>query len=338
MIILNRAEVIKVLGLLTGKEDAANNIFDRIYKDYQDTLDEVKDLVENELYDNNENKKKVLVGGIMKSWTTGEDYWATAGGYTRNIIEDAGANILDDKSIEEALESGKNADFWINVGTGYFTRTETLLATEYKYGGIKPLQDGNVWDRNLKVDQDPNRIIIYYYIYIDDYNSNEFFQTGQLFPNLVLKDLVKIFYPQLMVIHQFQYYMKITPVDISSNITWNDQSTYPVNCIVGEWSDWSDCSEKCNEGIQKRNRKVSTASKNGGEACPSLEETKACYKKCSEKTLIIILVVVFVVVIVVAAVIVWFCVSKFTKNKIRSQLINKTPEEQKEIINHLVEI
>lgn len=141
-----------------------------------------------------------------------------------------------------------------------------------------------------------------------------------------------------MVIHQFQYYMKITPADISSNITWNDESTYPANCVVGNWSEWSDCSEKCDEGIQTRSRKVTIPSKNGGEACPALEEKKSCYKKCSQTTLIIILVVVFVVVIVVAAVIVWFCVARCTKNKIRSQLINKTPEEQKEIINHLVEI
>lgn len=158
LVLINRAEVIKVLGLLTGAEDVANNIFDRIYKDYQETLEEVKDLLENELGDSNENKKKVLIGGIMSDWYTGEAYWATAGGYTRQIIEDAGANILADSSIDQALESGKTADVWINVGTGYFTRTEALLVTDYRYGKIKPLQEGNVYDRNLKVDQDPNRI------------------------------------------------------------------------------------------------------------------------------------------------------------------------------------
>lgn len=141
-----------------------------------------------------------------------------------------------------------------------------------------------------------------------------------------------------MVTHQFQYYMRITPVDASSGIDWNDESTFPTDCVVGNWTEWSDCSEKCDQGIQKRTRRVVKASAHGGEACPSLEETKACYSKCKDTTLIIILVVVFVVVIVIAAVIVWFCVSRHTKSKIRSQLIGKTPEEQKEIINHLVEI
>lgn len=155
---INRAEIVKIFGLLTGTEDKANNIYDRIYKDYVETKEEVDDLLETHL--SNVEKKKVLAGGITEDYyNPGSVFWSGPSGYTRTIIEDAGANLLDVNTIDKALESGKTADAWINLGLGYFTRSETLLTKDNRYAQIKALQDGNVWDRLLKIDLDPNRII-----------------------------------------------------------------------------------------------------------------------------------------------------------------------------------
>ena len=50
----------------------------------------------------------------------------------------------------------------------------------------------------------------------------------------------------------------------------------PVDCMVGAWGEWSDCSSKCGGGIQKRERKVIKEASNRGAQCPLLMETREC--------------------------------------------------------------
>jgi hypothetical protein len=46
----------------------------------------------------------------------------------------------------------------------------------------------------------------------------------------------------------------------------------PVNCVVSEWSEWSECVD----GSRSRNRTVITPASNGGTECPSLIEVESC--------------------------------------------------------------
>jgi len=46
----------------------------------------------------------------------------------------------------------------------------------------------------------------------------------------------------------------------------------PVNCVVSQWSEWSNCVN----GIQTRTRTVVTPASCGGTACPALVETRSC--------------------------------------------------------------
>lgn len=50
----------------------------------------------------------------------------------------------------------------------------------------------------------------------------------------------------------------------------------PVDCEVGEWSEWGSCSAQCAGGIRKRTRAITVPRKSYGEACPDLEEIQAC--------------------------------------------------------------
>jgi hypothetical protein len=50
----------------------------------------------------------------------------------------------------------------------------------------------------------------------------------------------------------------------------------PVDCVVSEFSDWSDCSEPCGTGMQTRTRQIVTEPQYGGGECPSLIEFKYC--------------------------------------------------------------
>ncbi|KFM03098.1 Somatomedin-B and thrombospondin type-1 domain-containing protein, partial [Aptenodytes forsteri] len=47
-------------------------------------------------------------------------------------------------------------------------------------------------------------------------------------------------------------------------------------CVVGEWSHWSGCAERCQPNLRIRRRYVQQEPKNGGEPCPALEEKAGC--------------------------------------------------------------
>lgn len=48
------------------------------------------------------------------------------------------------------------------------------------------------------------------------------------------------------------------------------------DCVVGEWSDWSNCTAKCGGGTQDRSRTVKTPKQSNGKDCPPLKETQLC--------------------------------------------------------------
>eukprot|EP01006_Ploeotia_vitrea_P040132 TRINITY_DN66404_c3_g4_i3.p1 TRINITY_DN66404_c3_g4~~TRINITY_DN66404_c3_g4_i3.p1 ORF type:complete len:2189 (-),score=999.16 TRINITY_DN66404_c3_g4_i3:889-6498(-) len=63
---------------------------------------------------------------------------------------------------------------------------------------------------------------------------------------------------------------------------WGDCNTQPcgVDCKLSEWSAWSNCSQKCGEGVQSRSRTVVVANSNYGKPCGHLREMRQCVSKC----------------------------------------------------------
>lgn len=51
----------------------------------------------------------------------------------------------------------------------------------------------------------------------------------------------------------------------------------PVDCVLGDWTPWGECSERCGGGVRLRRRPVLVAAQHGGAACPTpLEESRPC--------------------------------------------------------------
>lgn len=68
-------------------------------------------------------------------------------------------------------------------------------------------------------------------------------------------------------------------LDSSPTVIWTAPVTMPpvgVDCVTGDFGEWSACSKNCGGGVQTRNRLVITQPNTGGKACGDLVETRPC--------------------------------------------------------------
>ena len=181
---LGRAEWGKFIGAFYDQEDVAAAEFDRVKAAYNET--------------------KALAEIVTEKVTviTNTDYqgtWYVPGGqsFAANLMKDAGATYLfaDQEgsslplSFEVVFDEGKDADYWINVG---FPADKTsLLALDSRYAEFKAFQTDHIYNNNARA------------------NANgglDYFESGVANPDVVLKDLIKVFYPDLLPDYTLYYY------------------------------------------------------------------------------------------------------------------------------------
>lgn len=180
---LGRAEWIKFVGVLTGKEKEAIQIFDSIKSEYF----RLKKLTENI------SQKPTVISGKQYG-----GFWNLPGGksYVAQFFKDAGANYLwaDDQGsggimldFEAVYDKGLNADFWRFLVYSNADFTYEMLANEDKrYTGFKAFTDKKIMICNTL--------------------EKPYFQKGLLEPQVILADYIKIFHPELLPDHKNVYY------------------------------------------------------------------------------------------------------------------------------------
>lgn len=130
------------------------------------------------------------------------DAWfmPTADNYMARLISDAGADYVcadlrGNKSatidIEQAYMLASGADFWLN--TGQTSDMRSLLAQCPRFADTAPVLAGRVYNNTLR--STPG-------------GGNDFYESAIVHPDLVLRDLIKIFHPEL-VGEEFTYYRKV---------------------------------------------------------------------------------------------------------------------------------
>lgn len=182
---LGKAEWIKFFGALFGKTQEAEAFFEEVEKEYLDAK---------KLAQKAEERPTVLTGAMYK------DQWFLPAGnsWQASFLKDANADYLfkDTEgtgslslSIETVLARAANAEFW--VGPAQFGKYEELEAASPHYREFLAFQNKNIFTFSSEKGETGGVI---------------FYELAPNRPDLVLKDLISIFHPQLLPDYKTTFY------------------------------------------------------------------------------------------------------------------------------------
>lgn len=182
---LGKAEWIKFFAPFFGEEVKADSIFSGIERSYLEAL---------ELAKTAERKPTVLSGALYK------DVWYLPGGnsWAAQFFEDANADYLWENtpetgslslSLESVLEKGKPAEFWLSPAQ--FTSYDQMKEANRHYKQFDAFKNRNSF--SFAGSKGETGGLIY-------------FELAPQRPDLVLKDLVKIFHPELLPDHSLYFF------------------------------------------------------------------------------------------------------------------------------------
>lgn len=186
---LSRMEWIKLLGALYDKETLADSLY------YSETAayNKVKDF----LREKSVKKPKVMLGLPFK------DSWNISPGnsFISTLISDAGGSYLwsDTKSsismpygIENVYLRGMNADYWLNISSVHSKKE--ILNVDERLSDLPCFKNGNLYNNNKR---------------ITEKGGNDYWESGCVYPHLLLEDIAAILHPDLFAGHELTYYKKL---------------------------------------------------------------------------------------------------------------------------------
>ncbi len=185
---LGRAEWGKFIAAFFEKEVEADRLFDEMVARYQ----QAKTLTSN-----------LSTRVTVFTNTAYEGTWYMPGGesYIAILLADAGADYLfkdiegsgaQPLDFEVVLERAKDADYWVNVGA--LSDLSALAAMDARYADFKAYQEGKVYTYSKRMNAS---------------GAVDYFESGAAAPDVILMDLIKAFYPDLLPEHEFFYYQAL---------------------------------------------------------------------------------------------------------------------------------
>lgn len=185
---LGKAEWIKFFGALYDQEDKADKLFADIEKGYNEAL---------VLAQKATSRPTVLSGAMF------QDHWylPQGGSWAALFLKDAKSDYLWAESegigslnlaFETVLDKAENADYWI--GPSQFTTFKEMTDANPHYAQFKAFKTKNVYSYSSK--KGAKGGLIYY-------------ELAPNRPDLVLKDLIAIFHPDLLPGYQTYFFEKL---------------------------------------------------------------------------------------------------------------------------------
>ena len=181
---LGRAEWMKFYGMLVGRENEADSLFNVVKRNYSDYRQKAM---------KSASRPRVITERVVSG------VWYCPGGESSmgQLLRDAGVDYVfaDDKhsgsltfSPEKVIEKAANADWWlfVNSSAGHLDRNGLL--TEYAgYKLIKAFRQGNVLEC------------------VPGF-SNPYFEQISFRPDFLLADFISWFHPELRILPSQHYY------------------------------------------------------------------------------------------------------------------------------------
>ena len=189
---LGEAEWIKYFAALTGTEQKAATVFDKIASSYNTEVQKVADA-----RDTGSGATEVLVNQPYQGvWTM-----PTGGTPMGRLITDAGGSWpwQHDKStaskntdLETVFAKSGTAKLWI-TSTNWKTKNQAL-ASEPRFAEFTAYKSGQIWAPSLQVNAA---------------GGNNMYELGVLRPDLEIGDLIAILHPDLEPGHKFTFYQQL---------------------------------------------------------------------------------------------------------------------------------
>jgi len=186
---LGKAEWIKLFGALFCKEKMADSIFTSVVTSYDKIKEYIKQTA-GEMPD-------VLLGlPFRDAW-----YISPGNSYISRLIQDAGGSYLwhDTKSsvsmpygLEDVFLRALEADYWLNTGTA--RSKKEIASIDQRLMNLPCFINGNLYNNNKRISPG---------------GGNDYWESGALYPDLILKDIATILHPELFKNKELFYYQKI---------------------------------------------------------------------------------------------------------------------------------
>lgn len=184
---LGRAEWIKFIAAFFDKQELAEQIFGGLEKRYLEAQNQAKSAP---------NPPVILSGQDFRGT------WSMPGGKSFNaqLYKDAGGSYLYgdnpetgsiSTNIETALIDFNKADVWIGVQANTL---DELGRTDAKYKLFDAYKKGNVYNYNNRMNAS---------------GGSDYWEGAVAHPDLLLKDLIKVFHPDLLPDYEFTYVKKL---------------------------------------------------------------------------------------------------------------------------------
>ena len=187
--LLGRAEWLKVIGLLYGRNAVADSAFRQMEASYQAAAQQAK---------GTSQIVPVMYGLDYKG------VWYVPGEYSYIVKAFSDASISCDfipgqidsrpSSFEYVFRRNQHKKIWLCLMTGKLEKLSDFLALNERYIHFDAAREGEVWvDRKM----------------LNQEGGNDFWESGPYHPDLVLKDFIKIAHPELLPGYETRYWMRL---------------------------------------------------------------------------------------------------------------------------------
>lgn len=185
---LGKAEWLVALSEIIGKREAGEKVFADIPVRYNALKQKVADTV-------------LDAPSVMLNTPYGDSWFMpSTKSYVARLVTDAGGNYIYQKNtgnasapidLEEAYMLTSQADMWLNVGMA--NSLDDLKASCPKFTDTRCFRNGDIYNNNLRTNAA---------------GGNDYYESAVVNPDILLRDLVKIFHPEL-VEEDFVYYKQL---------------------------------------------------------------------------------------------------------------------------------